>query len=103
MGVAASEHNGQISVPEQRIWSATIARFLEMLTTTLCKNSKSNTRRPAPPANGIGISSRLADSARMDEAELCSLLQTSVDGLPKEEAEVRRVRYGPNEVTFEKR
>ena len=39
----------------------------------------------------------------MDEAELCSLLQTSVDGLPKEEAEVRRTRYGPNEVTFEKR
>jgi Mg2+-importing ATPase len=74
-----------------------------MLTTTLCKNSKSNTRPPAPPANGIRISSRLAESARMDEAELCSLLQTSAEGLPKEEAEVRRARYGPNEVTFERR
>jgi P-type Mg2+ transporter len=38
----------------------------------------------------------------MDEAELCRLLQTSADGLPKGEAEVRRVRYGPNEVTFER-
>jgi hypothetical protein len=33
----------------------------------------------------------------MDEAELSSLLQSSVDGLPKEEAAVRRARYGPNE------
>ena len=86
-----------------RIWTRSIAVFPEMLTTTLCKRSKGNTRPPTPSANGIRISSRLADSARIDEAELCRLLQTSVDGLPKEEAEVRRARYGPNEVTFEKR
>ena len=73
-----------------------------MLTTTLCESSERNTRPPAPSAKGIRISSRLADSARIDEAELCRLLQTSVGGLPKEEAEVRSARYGPNEVTFER-
>ena len=61
------------------------------------------TQAPVPRKTAAQVSSRLAELARLDSAEVLRLLETSVDGVTSEAAAERLEQYGPNEVAREKR
>lgn len=53
--------------------------------------------------NGIHISKKLVESARMDTQAVLDQLKTTPKGLSAEEVEARLEQYGPNEVARERR
>src|ERR1017187_4750261 len=72
-----------------------------------CEGMNNHTNTPAPPpkrkpASGR-VSAQLVEAGRMEAAEALRKLETGPDGLTEAVAEERLAKFGPNEVSTEKR